>query len=56
MIGVPYEEIVRVVGDKNDPKHKEYKHWRQTAKVLTYLMMGSYAATYSVNDVNSGNI
>lgn len=44
MIGVPYDEVVRVVGDKNDPKHKEYKHWRQVAKVLTFsLIYGSSA-------------
>jgi DNA polymerase-1 len=44
MIGVDYEEVVRVVGDKNDPKHKEYKHWRQVAKILTFsLIYGSSA-------------
>lgn len=35
MLGVPYEEFIAVLADDNHPKKKEYKNYRQIAKVLT---------------------
>lgn len=44
MLKVSYEEVVAVLADKSHPKFKEYKHWRQIAKILTFsLIYGSSA-------------
>jgi DNA polymerase-1 len=36
MIGMPYEEYVGILSDKNSPRFKELKNLRQIAKTLTF--------------------
>jgi len=44
MLGVPYGDYMKVLEDKQDEKFKEYKHYRQVAKVLTFsILYGSSA-------------
>lgn len=42
MRGIPYEEFMGVLNDKKHPLFKEYKEYRQLAKILTFsLLYGS---------------
>lgn len=57
MRGIPYEDFVAIVSDgpnkttghPGHPLHKQYKNWRQEAKVLTFsLLYGSSAGGISM--------
>lgn len=43
MIGVPYEDFMGILAEKGNPKQKEYKNTRQSAKALTFgIDIGTY--------------
>jgi DNA polymerase-1 len=39
MMGVPYDEFVAILGEKEHPLQKEYKRMRQVAKILTFSIL-----------------
>lgn len=39
MLGVTYDAFMKVLGDKADTLYKEYKNYRQIAKVLTFSIL-----------------